>query len=75
MRTFARVSSISIPSIASTPVATQGRPRTGLELLLGGHLRQVGEGGVELGLVIRTVFELAGLEIDIGLHVEMTMAA
>ena len=49
--------------------------RKALTSLFGGYLRQIGECGAEFGLVMGAVFELAGLEIDIGLHVEMTMTA
>src|SRR5271155_3961600 len=62
LRTFARAATISIASAAPTP-----------EPLLRGHPRQIGERGVELGLVIRTVLKLASLEIDVGLHVEVTV--
>src|SRR5436190_11670543 len=74
LRTFARARSVSIASTTSTPTAAQRR-RITWEPLLGSHPRQIGECGVELGLVVGTVLEFAGLEIDIGLHVEVAVTA
>src|SRR5260221_4236434 len=42
---------------------------------LRGHLGQIAERRGECCLVIGPVFELAGPEVDIGLHVEMAVAA
>src|SRR5215469_1309289 len=43
--------------------------------LLGGQLGKVGQRRPQLSLIVRIITELAGLVIDIGLHVEVAMAA
>src|SRR5215471_15174811 len=69
VRTFARASSISIGSVASTLT------RNGLNPLLGSCPRQIGERLVEFGFVIGAILEFPCVEIDIGLHVEVAVTA